>query len=174
MAKDPEQPKQSRERRTEFAISQSFTSGYPKRLQSSKLYVTDTKTGTQINKTELKKNRNKLMHILSINLSYDKGGKNKQQGKDSLINKCRWENSFPDSSVGKECLQCRRCRFDPRQEDPLEEAQQPTRAFLPGESHGQKRLAGHSQQYCKESDTTEATEHVCSMHTQKTGELHVK
>ena len=27
---------------------------------------------------------------------------------------------------------------------PLEEAQQPTPAFLPGDSHGQKRLAGQS------------------------------
>ena len=33
------------------------------------------------------------MHILSINLSYDKGGKYKQQGKDSLVNKCRWETA---------------------------------------------------------------------------------
>ena len=29
--------------------------------------------------------------------------------------------------------------------------------FLPGESHGQRHLAGYSLQSCKESDTTEVT-----------------
>ena len=32
---------------------------------------------------------------------------------------------------------------------------QPTPVFLPGESHGQRSLAGYSQQGCKESDTIE-------------------
>ena len=32
---------------------------------------------------------------------------------------------------------------------------QPTPAFLPGESHGQRSLAGYSPWGCKESDTTE-------------------
>ena len=36
-------------------------------------------------------------------------------------------------------------------------AWQPTPVSLPGESHGQKSLAGYSPQGCKESDTTEAT-----------------
>ena len=36
-------------------------------------------------------------------------------------------------------------------------AWQPTPVFLPGESHGQKGLAGYSPQGHKESDTTEAT-----------------
>jgi len=31
---------------------------------------------------------------------------------------------------------------------------QPTPVFLPGESHGQRRLAGFSPRGCKESDTT--------------------
>ena len=31
----------------------------------------------------------------------------------------------------------------------------PTPVFLPGEFHGQRRLAGHNSQACKESDTTE-------------------
>ena len=31
----------------------------------------------------------------------------------------------------------------------------PTPVFLPGESHGQRTLVGHSPQGCKESDTTE-------------------
>ena len=34
---------------------------------------------------------------------------------------------------------------------------QPTAVFLPGESHGQRSLAGYSPWDCKESDMTEAT-----------------
>ena len=34
----------------------------------------------------------------------------------------------------------------------------PTPVFLPGESHGQRRLVGYSPEGCKESDTTDATE----------------
>ena len=34
---------------------------------------------------------------------------------------------------------------------------QPTPVFLPGESLGQRRLAGYSPSSCTESDTTEAT-----------------
>ena len=34
---------------------------------------------------------------------------------------------------------------------------QPTPVFLPGESHGQRSLAGYSPEGNKESDTTEAT-----------------
>ena len=37
-------------------------------------------------------------------------------------------------------------------EDPLEEAWQPSPVFLPGESHGQRSLAGCSLWGCKESD----------------------
>ena len=39
------------------------------------------------------------------------------------------------------------------QEDPLEKGKAPV--FLPGESHGQRSLAGYSPRVCKESDTTE-------------------
>ena len=38
--------------------------------------------------------------------------------------------------------------------------QQPTPIFLPGESHGQRRLADYSPWGCTESDTTEVTQHV--------------
>ena len=38
---------------------------------------------------------------------------------------------------------------------------QPTSAFLPGESHGQRSLAGYSLWGLRESDTTEATCHTC-------------
>ena len=41
------------------------------------------------------------------------------------------------------------------QEDPLEKGLQPTPVFSPGESHGQRRLAGCSPSGRKESHTTE-------------------
>ena len=41
------------------------------------------------------------------------------------------------------------------QEDPLEKGTATTLVFLPGESHGQKSLAGYSPWGCKELDTTE-------------------
>ena len=47
------------------------------------------------------------------------------------------------------------------QEDPLEKEMEPTPVLLPGESHGQRSLAGYNPQSCKESDTTEVTEHIC-------------
>ena len=64
---------------------------------------------------------------------------------------------------GSDCKQftCR-CRRDRRRgvwslgwDDPLEEARQPTPVFLPGESHGQRSLAGYSPWGCTELDTTE-------------------
>ena len=38
---------------------------------------------------------------------------------------------------------------------PWRRAQQPTPVFLPGESHGQRSLAGYSQWGCEQSDMTE-------------------
>ena len=56
-------------------------------------------------------------------------------------------------------LQCRRCKrqgFHPWVgKIPWRRAWQPTAEFLPGESHGQRSLAGYSQQSRKESDMTE-------------------
>ena len=49
-------------------------------------------------------------------------------------------------------------------EDLLEEGVATTPVFLPGESHGQKRLTGYSPYGCKKSDTNEATKHT---HTYK-------
>ena len=43
---------------------------------------------------------------------------------------------------------------------PWRRAWQATPVFLPGESHGQRCLAGYGPQGCKESDMTEATEHA--------------
>ena len=42
-------------------------------------------------------------------------------------------------------------------EDPLEESVASHPVFLPGESHGQRRLVGYSPWGHKESNTTEAT-----------------
>ena len=44
---------------------------------------------------------------------------------------------------------------DPRQEDPLIREWLPTPVFLPGEFHGQRRLAGYRPCGGKELDTTE-------------------
>ena len=44
---------------------------------------------------------------------------------------------------------------------PWRRARQPTPAFLPGESHGQRSLAGYSQPGHKELDMTEVTQHAC-------------
>ena len=43
---------------------------------------------------------------------------------------------------------------------PWRRAWQPTPVFLPGESYGQRSLAGYSPQAHKESDMTEVTEHA--------------
>ena len=69
--------------------------------------------------------------------------------------------SFPGGTIGKEstCQHrgCRRCGFNPWiGKIPWRRAWQPTPIFLPGESHGERSLAGYSQWDCKEWDTTEA------------------
>ena len=45
---------------------------------------------------------------------------------------------------------------------PWRKAWQTTPVFLPGESHGHRSLAKYNSQSHKESDMTEATEHVCT------------
>ena len=52
-------------------------------------------------------------------------------------------------------LQCRRHRFDPLMgKIPWRREWPPTPVFLPGESHGQRSLAGYSPWHHRESDTT--------------------
>ena len=46
------------------------------------------------------------------------------------------------------------------QEDLWRRAWQPTPVFLPGESHRQKGLVGSNPEGCKQSETTEVTEHT--------------
>ena len=72
---------------------------------------------------------------------------------------------FPGGPGGEECTsQCRRHKrheFDSWVgKIPWRRKWQPTPVFLPGESHGQKSLAGYNAWGCKESDTIEATEHT--------------
>ena len=67
---------------------------------------------------------------------------------------------FPGSASGKEpACQCRkrkRLGFNPWvKKIPWRRAWQPTPVFLPGESHGQRNLAGCSPVGCKELDKTE-------------------
>ena len=63
----------------------------------------------------------------------------KRKGVDTEI----W--GFPCSSVGKDCLQCRRPVFDSWvRKIPWRRKWKPTPVLLPGESHGQRSLAGYS------------------------------
>ena len=68
----------------------------------------------------------------------------------------RWVKNLP---VMKEMLSC---GFEPGsgQSHGEEHGRQPTPVYLPGESHGQRSLAGCSSGNHKE-DTTEVTEHIC-------------
>ena len=51
--------------------------------------------------------------------------------------------------------------FDPWvRKIPWRRAWKPTQVFLPGESRGQRSLAGYSPEGCKESDMTEAIKHT--------------
>ena len=56
---------------------------------------------------------------------------------------------------GKESIWGRRCRFNPWVGKIPWRKWQPTPVFLPGESHGQRSLAGYSPRGQIESDTTE-------------------
>ena len=67
---------------------------------------------------------------------------------------------FPGAANGKDpacqCRRLRKCGFDPWvRMIPWRRARQPAPVFLPGESHGQKSLAGDSPWGHKESDTAE-------------------
>ena len=65
---------------------------------------------------------------------------------------------FPGEEHVCQCRRHRRHRFNLWVgKIPWRGASKPTPVFLPGESHGQRSLAGYSQQGCKELDTTEVT-----------------
>ena len=72
---------------------------------------------------------------------------------------------FPDGTSGKEsACQCRRhkrCGFNPWvRKIPWRKKWQPTPVFLPGESYGQRSLAGYSPWGRKQSEMTEMTTHA--------------
>ena len=69
---------------------------------------------------------------------------------------------FPGGLDGKEsACNARDSGLILSQEDLLEEEWQPTPAFLPRKSQGQRSLVGYCPQGCKDLDMTEATEHAC-------------
>ena len=84
------------------------------------------------------------------------------------------ETGFPGGANSKEpscqCGRHKRCRFNSWvRKIPWRRAWQPTPILLPGESHGQRSLAGCSPKGRTGSGMTEATEHTCThstdMHT---------
>ena len=79
-------------------------------------------------------------------------------------------NLLPRSDNEPVC-QCRRCKrrgFNPWvRKIPWRRKWQPSLVFLPGESHGQRSLAGYSPQGCKESDVTERLRTHTSCHKEK-------
>ena len=72
---------------------------------------------------------------------------------------------FPGGARGKkptwQCRRPQRCWFDPWVgKIPWRRPWQPSPVFLPGESHGQRSLAGYGPQDRKELDMTEAIQHA--------------
>ena len=68
-----------------------------------------------------------------------------------------------------------RCGFNPWVgKTPWGREWEPTPVFLPGESHGQRSLAGYSPWGRKESNTTEATSHTHSMSSAWCQWLHLR
>ena len=74
------------------------------------------------------------------------------------VGKILWKRAW--QSMAKNRTQCRRPEFDPWVgKIPWWRAWQPTLVILPGESHGQRNLAGYSPWGWKESDTAERLKH---------------
>ena len=74
---------------------------------------------------------------------------------------------FPSGSAVKNlpAMQETSCWFDPWVWKILwRSVWQSTPVFSPGESHGQRSLAGYNAWGCKESDMTEATKHIYTMY----------
>ena len=82
-----------------------------------------------------------------------------------VLEKSNSSLGFPGGARGKEpTCQCRRLKR-PQYEPwigkiPWRKAQKLNPVFLPGESHGQRSLAGYSPWGCRESNMTEATQHA--------------
>ena len=67
---------------------------------------------------------------------------------------------FPGGAGGKNLPDNAGGVGDRAGEDPLEEGMATSPVFLPGESHGQRSLAGYSPWGHRELDGTEVTEHT--------------
>ena len=72
------------------------------------------------------------------------------------------KRGFPGGISGKEpACQCKRLKKmrvrSPSWEDPLEEGMSPTPGLLPGESRGQRSLAGYTVHRVAELDMNEST-----------------
>ena len=84
------------------------------------------------------------------------------------------EEGFPGGTVVKEsACPCRRCGFSPWvRKIPWRRKWQPTPEFFPGESHGQRSLAGYrlliSPWRCKELGTSE---HACNLRRRSSPEF---
>ena len=75
---------------------------------------------------------------------------------------CLFRLHWPGKKPIYQSMRHKRQGFDPWMgKIPWWRAWQPTPVFLPGESHGQKSLAGYSPQGHQESDMTEGTLHGC-------------
>ena len=88
-----------------------------------------------------------------------------------LLQKAQWESLVVKSrhcgaslaaQMERICLQCRRSRFSPGWEDPLEKEMetQEYSVFLPGKPHGQRSLMGYSPWGGEESFTREPLMHT--------------
>ena len=74
------------------------------------------------------------------------------------VRMCRKDCGLPCRLSGKEyACNAGDVRLISGLERSLEEGRQPTSVFLPGESRGQRSLAGYNPWGCKKSNMTEAT-----------------
>ena len=85
---------------------------------------------------------------------------------------CVYTRGFPGGSAVKNLLSVQERKVHSLgQEDPLEKEIQPTPAFLPGKSHGQRSFACYRPCGCKELDTTQKLNnniyiyHICFIHS---------
>ena len=105
----------------------------------------------------------KVMAVMDIRMSHDQVKYHHKFINDTSPLCClNWRMGFPGGTSGKEltcqCRRCKKCGFDAWVvKIPCRWKWQPTPVFLPGESHGQKSLAGYSASAHRESNMTAHT-----------------
>ena len=100
----------------------------------------------------------KSKHLIEITYSYKAVRKRmKQKGtEDQVEQNCASGRGLAGESGEESACQCRRRGFDPWfRKIPWRRKWQPTLAFLPAESHGQRSLVDYSPRGGKESDTSQ-------------------